>query len=366
MVLSLNPGGLENVVLSLAGHTDKERFNVSVCCLDEFGDLEEKFRELDINLIFFKRKRRGTDWLLPIKLSRLLRREHIDIVHTHNYSPNFYGAIASRLYCDLKTITTQHNKRFFEELNKKRQAAFRALYYLTDRIVFVSEDAKNLAIKKTKISSKKVSVIHNGIDTNKFRPGAKKRTLLNELGIGNEFVIGSISRLSKEKDLATILKAYKLVLEKRENIKLLIVGDGPEKASLVRDCFDLKVNSSIIFTGYRDDIPDLLNILDLFVMTSITEGISITLLEAMAAKKPVIATEVGGNTEIIEDRHSGFLVKPKDVVSIANKSISLINDPKERARISLNARRQVIEKFSLERMVEKYESLYFSNSKSIR
>ena len=361
LVLSLNIGGLEHIVYNLTSRLDKTRFNVFICCLDEFGNLKDKFKNLNIDPILLKRKERGVDWLLPIKLARIIKQKQINIIHTHNFSPNFYGSIAGQLSLVPKIITTQHNRRFFERLSFKRLLVFRVLYYLNHKIIFVSENAKDLAIKITKIPSKKLMIIHNGIDTNTFQPKPKKKVLLNELGINDEFIIGTVSRLSKEKDISTLLKAFKYILEKEKNIKLLIVGEGPEKAALIKEAFRLNINSHVIFAGYREDIPDLLNIIDIFVITSLTEGISLTLLEAMAAQKPVVATRVGGNTEVIENGHSGILVEPKNVEIIANRLIDLIYDSKKRAYIAFNARRRVLKKFSLEKMVDAYTKLYLSD-----
>jgi len=360
LLLSLKVGGLENVVYNLVGNLDRTIFNVSVCCIDEFGELEHNLRDLNIYLALLKRKEQGIDWLLSLKLARLLKEKHIDIIHTHNFSPNFYGSIAGRLSGVSKIITTQHNKRFFEEFNKKRLLVFRTLYYLNHKIVFVSKDAKDLAIKTINIPSRKVTVIHNGIDVNRFRPKVKDKALLNEFRIKDEFIIGTVGRLSKEKNIVTVLKAFKQVLKKKNNIKLLIVGDGSEKATLVKESSRLNIDSQVIFAGYREDIPDLLNIMDIFVMPSLTEGISLTLLEAMATEKPVIVTKVGGNVEIIDDGYSGIFVKPGDIEGIVDKLNDLFSDPLKKRQIAFNARQKVLKDFSLESMVNKYTSLYLS------
>jgi len=364
VVLSLNSGGLENVVFNLAANVDRKTFDVSVCCIDEFGILENKFKKLDINLVLLKRKKGGTDWLLCQKLAKLLKEQKVDILHTHNFAPNLYGAIAGRLSYTPKIIATYHNKRFFEDLNIKRLIVFKMLYYMNHVNVFVSEDAKYLAIKTSKISPNRITVIHNGVDINKFSLEKKKKDLLNELNINDgEFVIGTISRLSKEKNLATLLRLYRNILTRYNKCKLLIIGDGPEKEELIKKAFDLRIISKTIFTGYREDIPELLNIMDLFIMTSLTEGISLTLLEAMSARKAVIATMVGGNKEIITDGHSGILVKIKDIDTIVDKVIDLINDKEKRNIFTFNARRKVIQEFSLEKMVGKYNTLYLSTYK---
>lgn len=359
VVLSLNVGGLEKVVLNLAKYLDGELFNLSICCLDEFGGLEQDFREFDVDLVLVKRREIGTGFIILTKLMRLIKDKEIDVIHAHNFSPSFYAAIAGRLCNVSNIVTTYHNRRFFEEISSKRVFAFRALCHLNHETTFVSNDAREIAINTCKIPHNKVSVIHNGIDTNEFRPRQKSRSLLDEFDLRDKIIIGSVGRLSKEKNILKLLRAYTHVRDKIESIRLLIVGDGPEKADLIEEAKRLDISSHVIFAGYRENIAELLNTMDIFVMTSSTEGISLTLLEAMATQKAVIATRVGGNPEVIRDGHTGILVAPNDLGSLLYNLNLLIQDDDKRKQLGYNAREAIIEKFSIEKMVNKYGNHYF-------
>jgi glycosyltransferase involved in cell wall biosynthesis len=171
--------------------------------------------------------------------------------------------------------------------------------------------------------------------------------------------VGIVARLSQEKGHKVLINAFKQVSQKL-NAKLLIIGDGPLKETLMQQVQDLQIQDRVLFLGFRKDIPQLLAMIDLFVLSSFTEGISLTLLEAMASGKPVVATMVGGNPEVVVNRKTGYLVPAGDATSMAEMMISLLGDHQKRQEMGIAGRERVIEYFSMENMNAGYTKLYMT------
>jgi glycosyltransferase involved in cell wall biosynthesis len=178
------------------------------------------------------------------------------------------------------------------------------------------------------------------------------------LGIDDEFVVGHIGRIAKEKDQLTLIRAFLRVIKEIEKVKLVIVGDGPRKHHLMDTVSKLHLEDKVIFTGSRSDIPVLLSIFDLFVLSSITEGTSLTLLEAMTAKVPIIATDVGGNSNVISNGFNGFLVPSQDPKALAEKIVYLIRNKNIRLSVIDNGEKVIKDRFSIEKMLGKYKEVY--------
>ena len=176
------------------------------------------------------------------------------------------------------------------------------------------------------INSIKIHKIENGIDTRYFSPIPKNKNLLNELKISeNHFIIGNIARLAPVKDHVTLIKTFDIARKIYPNMRLVIVSDGPEKSNLEALINELNLSENVMLLGFRRDIREMFSIVDMFVLSSISEGTSITILEAMAAGKPVIATNVGGTPNLVEDGKTGFLVSPSELLLLGRKIIELIN-----------------------------------------
>ncbi len=229
----------------------------------------------------------------------------------------------------------------------------------THRIVAVSPAVKQSLITYEAISAKRIEIIFNGIDLAKFETVHNTKNIREKLKIESDcFVLGMIARLSSEKDPVSLIQAISLVADKYPRVKLLLIGDGPRRRELEDLVFKLKLTDKVIFTGSRRDIPQLLSILDVVVLSTFYEGTSITLLEAMAASKPVIASSVGGNPAVIEDGVSGFLVSGGDCKALADKILQLLADSDLRRQLAKGGYQRALERFSLKQMVDAYESLY--------
>jgi sugar transferase (PEP-CTERM/EpsH1 system associated) len=346
IVLGLQVGGLEKFVLDLI---DKYSSDIKpiIVCLEGKGELGQKYDHLGIVELH---KEPGISLKIIRQLVVLMNEFDIDIIHTHNPGPHFYGAMAGFL-THRPVIHTKHGRNY--PTDKKKVWLNKLSSLLTQRIVPVSQNAANVCIDIEKIPSTKIAVILNGVDTDLFCQSG------NIVDDANSLVrIGIVARLSAEKDHQTLLSACKHLVEQTSDFHLEIIGDGPLRSLLENTVKILGLDEHVSFSGTRHDVQALLRQLDIFVLSSTTEGISLTLLEAMATELPVVATDVGGNPEVVIEGETGFLVPPQNPKAMAEKLLFLINDMKLRQKMGKSGRERVIANFSIRETARKYEGLY--------
>ncbi|WP_437755685.1 glycosyltransferase family 4 protein [Sorangium sp. So ce1389] len=366
VVLSLNVGGLERVVLRLLERTSRERFAPVVCALQEPGALADELARLGVPLVVLSRKP-GLDPGLPVRLAAWLRREGIRLVHTHNPGPHLYGALAAGLARAAsfaggggggggpRVIHTKHGRNYPKQ--KRKVLVNRMAAALTDRVVAVSDDTRAVALEVERVDPAKVVTILNGVDPEVFRPG-DARAARARLGVRDAgYHVGCVARLSPEKDHATLLTAFARLREVRPDAYLTVIGDGPVRPALEQQAARLGLGGAVLFTGTRGDVAELLPAFDVFALASLTEGISLTLIEAASAGLPIVATRVGGNPEIVKEGETGLLVSPgsPEPLAAALEAIAVRDD---RAEVGMRGRARVIERFGIDRMVRAYEDLY--------
>lgn len=364
MVLGLNVGGLERVVLRLIERTRRDRFAPVVCALQEPGALASELDRMGVPLMVVPR-RPGLDPGLPMRLSSWLQREGIDLVHTHNPSPHLYGALAAAITRRSgrssgsgrgpRVVHTKHGRNYPGV--RRKVLVNRLASSLTDRVVAVSEDARAVAVDVEGVNPAKVVTILNGVDTEEYRPGdaASARALLGVPEGG--YHVGCVARLSPEKDHATLLAAFASLRARRPDAHLTLVGDGPLRKELEADAGRRGLGEAVTFAGTRGDIAALLPGFDVFALSSRTEGISLTLVEAAAVGLPIVATRVGGNPEIVRDGETGLLVPAGDPEALAAALDAVASKP-DRSEMGRRGRARMVERFSVDTMVQAYEDLY--------
>lgn len=357
VLLSLEYGGAEKVAVNLINGLQGDGFIFSVCALDRIGPISKELNN-GIQVECVSRKA-GIDLLLPFKLAKVMKRLSPDIVHMHNSTPLLYGTIAARLTGIDNIIVTQHGSITKE--SKKARFVINRVSKWVARTVPVSEDIEEHLKKTYKISSKNLKTIKNGIDLDLFRKDSTKRQeIRSKLDIRDEFVIGHVARLSPEKNQETLIRAFAQVAKEMPNVKLMIIGDGPLRDSLWSIVNSLWLKDKVIFTGAQKDIPTYLNAFDLFVLSSVREGTSLTLLEAMATELPVVATDVGGNSKVIVNSETGLLVPAKSLDKLAEAIITLAKNRQLCEKMGKAGRVRVEHEFSLTKMTESYAKLYRS------
>lgn len=363
---SFNMGGLENGVVNLINNSDSDVFSHELCCITRSGNAEKRLkRHIDI---YEMHKREGNDWRLIPRLVRLIKERRPDIVHTRNW-----GAVDAILAAKLAGVSTvihgEHGWNMDDPRgqNLKRRMVRKLLSGGVDRFVAVSEDIKNWMVNSVGIKGSKVVKILNGVDTDKFCPGNKQDARIKLGFLNDEVIIGTVGRLDPVKDQGLLLRAFARLNHGQKNLRLVLVGDGPERKGLESLRDTLPCRDRIVFLGERHDIDNVLQILDIFVLPSRSEGISNTILEAMATGLPVIATAVGGNPELVQDGHTGLLIPPDNCDALANALNFYIEQYPHMILIhGSNARDRAVRDFSLDRMVKEYEVLYIKLAKERR
>ncbi len=355
---SLCVGGAEVLAARLARQL-RDRYRFLFVCLDEIGTLGEELRDEGFSVHLLGR-RPGLDWRCSYRLARLLRQNKVDIVHAHQYTPFFYGMTARLLYRRPGVMFTEHGRHFPDYPRRKRMLVNRLLLTRRDRVVGVGEAVRKALIENEGLSNDRVSVIYNGIDLTPFTDkGRDRETARQEMGVSSDdLVILQVARLDYLKDHATALRALGHVVRQRPSAQLVLVGEGPERGKIEELTRQAGLENHVRLLGLRKDVSRLLYAADVFLLTSISEGIPLTLIEAMAASLPVVSTRVGGVGEVIEDGSTGLLAPAGDDSALAEKVLQLAADPQRRSRMGESGRRRAAAIFSESRMHGEYYRLY--------
>ncbi|SDT97032.1 glycosyltransferase [Desulfobacula phenolica] len=361
---SFNIGGLENGVVNLVNTMDQDRFHHTICCIRDMGPMHKRILRKDVEIISLNVKKR--DWFVFLKLAKIIAKIRPDVVHTRNYG-TIDGIIGALLAHAGAVIHGEHGREFNdpEGLNKRRNFFRKLLFLKPISIVAVSNDICKWLNETVKVPAVKICTIINGVDTNKFLPPPDKAAAKIKIGVDpSPMVIGSVGRMDKVKNYEMLLTASSMIDSASSPFCMVFVGDGPERKCL-EQCARDKHLKNVVFAGQQENVVDYLQAFDLFVLPSVAEGISNTILEAMACGLHVIATDVGGNTELIEDKKNGTLVHLNDVEALADRIGWSLANPEASRRIGEFALKLCIQRFSLERMVLEYENLYTEAFKSI-
>ncbi|UCC80222.1 MAG: glycosyltransferase [Candidatus Zixiibacteriota bacterium] len=355
-VQELTTGGLERLIFETSRVIDRDSFNVEVCCFDKLGYFADRLNEIGITTTLLQKNQEKFDMRYPYRLAKFLRRKKVHVLQMHSGS-YFFGSIAGALANTPVMVYTDHG-RFLRD-TRHRVITDRISSLFADKIIAVSKELEEYLIRVVKLPQKKIITVINGINTDEFRPGEKNPELLSEFGLDGGFkVVGTVGRLDEVKNQRDLIGAFKIFKQTHPKSVLIIVGDGPLEKQLRHYAGDLGLEKSVFFPGFRSDIPYILNLFDLFVLPSLSEGTSISLLEAMASGIPPVATDVGGNPSIIDHMTDGIIVRPEDVDGLARAMVDLINDSDTYNKISQDARSKVERDYSIKRMVDSYTEIY--------
>ena len=343
VTLGLDVGGQEKLLVEMARHADRSRFALHVVSLTTRGVLAGDIEACGWPVTALE----APEGLRPgiiVRLARLFRRLRADVVHTHDDRPNIYGAPAGKL-AGARVIHTRHSQGSM--LSARQRWLVRLVSRFDDRFVCISADSAEWAVEQG-ISPRKVRVQVNGIDLTRFAYS----------GSAPDGPAVLVARLSPEKSIDMLLRAVPLVLAKRPDFRLEIAGDGPCRDALHALAAELRLGDAVRFLGTVHDVPSLLARARLFILSSLTEGISLTLLEASARGLPIVATAVGGNPEVVADGVTGLLIPPASPGTLAEGVLQLWADPNLRARMGTAGRLRVEERFDIRRMMAAYEAMY--------
>lgn len=338
-----------------------QEIEISAIVLNQ-GQLASKLKNIGIPVAIIDERRYSFLQIVKIAAEITASRQTV-ILHSHRYKENILAAIIHRRGRSVRLVQTVHGvQERMSGLKSLKIAAYGKINELAarryfDRILAVSCDIEEKL--KEKYGSDKVRHVANSIDLDQVRPAKTGPEVRNSLGIAaEEIVVGAVGRMVPIKGFDVYLKSAKVILESSPNTRFLLVGDGPEAANLRSLCDKLGISPRVIFTGFREDILDVINAIDIFMMTSWHEGIPVALLEAMALGKPTVATGVGGITEVLEQGVSGLMAPAGDPAEIARQCCLLIESPERRQEIGRLARVRVEAEFSSIRQSKCLSNLY--------
>ncbi|MFX0201998.1 MAG: glycosyltransferase family 4 protein, partial [Candidatus Hodarchaeota archaeon] len=299
------------------------------------------------------------------KLVRFIKENKVDIVHTSIRLADWYGRVSAKLAGVPLIFSTIHNTDYW----RRERRYF--LYSMIDRltmtfnthIIALSNGIKKFLVRWQRVNPDKITVIPYGTDVKRYihsRPFRKPKDLpVLESDVPT---IGVTARLAEQKGLHILLQAARYILETGRGVQLLIVGDGPLRGDLEKLAKKLEIDQHVIFTGFRSDIPTILPLLDVFVMSSIWEGLGLSAIEAMLAGKPVVASNVDGLSEVVLDQETGILVPPGEPKVLADAICTLLDSPEKRREMGEKGRQRAITHFTIDRMVRDYEEFYDSHT----
>jgi glycosyltransferase involved in cell wall biosynthesis len=356
-IQTAGPGGAETVVLELASRLDPSRFR-SIVLLPREDWLSKNLRERNIPT-FFVNSTAWHDFRLPRGMARLIRQEKVDLIHSHLPGQNFYSCAVGRL-TGTRTIATYHGALELAQSQGLRGAIQLGTVRRSADAVVVVCDFMAKMLQDIKFPPRKIVRIYNGIQVERYEVPGDGR-LRNELGLSNGTkIVGTVANLRQTKGYGFLVQAASKVLAVAPDTMFVAIGDVNQEIAkpLFEAIVRLGIQDRFRFLGFRRDIPELLNELDVFTLASVSEGFPLVALEAMAASRPIVVTRSGGPQEIIEDGRTGFLVSPGDPDALAAKICDLLTNPERAQHLARSARSKVGSTFRIENMISEYEHLY--------
>lgn len=353
-------GGAEQHLLTLIKNIDKSAFELHVACL--FAEpLAPLISREGFPAHIFPMKSK-LDWKPISNLASLIKTEGFHIVHTHGVRANLIGRVAAKLAGGTHVVTTVHSVLAFDYhrwadrwINRICETGTRGI---TERFITVC-DMLAAQLAREGVPEEKIFTVHNGLELEKYSPDVSGEPIRQEFGITQDkIVMGIVARLHPVKGHTYLLDALAKAVKNEPNLLLLIVGTGPDRAMLKERCRELALDQNVIFTGFRKDIPQMLAALDFLVLPSLSEGLSLTIMEGMAMHKPVLATAVGGTPEIITHEVDGYLVPPADAGALAEGILQMAGNLQEVRDMGLAARKTIEERFTAALMAEKTTGIY--------
>jgi len=362
----LETGGLENGVVNICNNIDRNKFEPSICCLKGLGSMAERLKS-DIK-VFNLNLPEGKAPFRPLKLRNFFQQEKPDIVHAHAWGQSSYeGILGARLARVPVVINGEHGSFF---LKKHQIFIQKHLSKLCNVTLSFSKSLKKQIIHNFRIDPNMITVIRNGVNVNLFN-GNKyciniitelKNKLNTKIGGLDSITIGCVGSLKPQKNQIMLLMALNIINKSGfgDVCNVIFIGDGPDRNLLQKYIDENDMNRQVLFLGTRNDLPELLSVVDILISTSISEheGLSNVMLEAMSSCVPVIATRSIGSEELVIDGENGFIVEHDDVEDLANKIIYLNNNRDLLNVMSAKARAYILKEFPIDKMISEYEYLY--------
>lgn len=351
---SSGPGGAEHLVNKLARGFNEHSFR-SLVCLFRPGWLQEQCKSDGISTRVIPNKG-SFDLVWLWRFLRLIRKEQIQLIHAHEFDAIVHGTLAA-VIARIPLVATIHGKNYYWENTIRRMA-----YRLVSRyahIVTVSEDLKGFVTQRTGIATGRIRVVYNGVDSFPDIEPNEQTQLRHEIGLDdNDQIVGAVGSLYPVKGHRYLIEAVPAIIRACPRARFLLIGRGAQETQLKDQVKELGIERYVHFLGLREDIGKLLSIMDVFALPSLSEGLSVATLEAMASAKPVVATRVGGNAELVAEGETGMLVPSEDSDALAEHITELLLNRMHARTLGQNGRARVEKRFRMSIMLNEYRKLY--------
>ena len=362
LTFDMGIGGTEQVIANLIEHTDPEQFQISLFCLEQpLGAIGQRLKELEEPEVHIETAARSPklDFALIRRIREFIRNRQVDLVHCHQYTPFVYGRLAS-LGTPARILLTEHGRLHPDLPSRKRRLINPLLCRGKVDITAISKATRDALITIENMPAEQIDVVYNGIRDASAQSYEVQR-LRQELGISTDTVIfATVARLDPIKNQELMLRALAQLAgeEGLPPLALVIVGDGSMRESLEQLAQELQINEQVFFTGFKTQPQEYFALMDVFLLSSFTEGTSMTLLEAMAFSKPSVVTDVGGNTEIIHHLQHGIVCQDNNLLQFTDGMRRLASNSALRARLGEKAQERFKETFTVDAMAQSYMKRY--------
>lgn len=348
-------GGSERVVYDIVRKIDKRRFSIIVISFED-GPVRKLYEKIGVKVISIVKEKK-IDQKFVKRLRNALLDEDIDIVNPHHFGPFLYSFIAT-MFSRIRLVYTEHSRWQMEKLPFLKKIMNRIMLNKSDAVVAVSNQIREYYVQKLCLPRYQVHLINNGIEISAFQ-NVNYNQLRSKLGIGKNWkVIGIVANIRPEKNHQLLITAFSELMRIENDVCLLIIGQDYMDGYIQSLAHHLGISQRVLFLGKREDVPDLLNIFDIFCLASFYEGLPLTILEAMAAGIPVVGADVLGINEVIKHNENGLLFPSNDKEKLTETLLLLLRDDSLRHRLSSSGKDCVERHYSLPRMVDKYEHLF--------
>lgn len=359
LFVSLNYGGAETALFRNLKGLDRDVYEPCVVSIEKKGAVGEEIERLGVEVIYLNDKARLFSPALMMNVLKILKERKPDILQASLFYANFYGRMAAIFSRPKAVIIEEHSmyteKKFYHVLIDKLLSIF------TDKIIVCSRSVLDFTISQEKIGKDKFFLIYNAVDSKRFDIPASRAELRKKYGFSqNDFIVGTVGMVIPKKGHRFLIEAASSLKSSIPPLKVLIVGDGEERCALEKLVRSEGLSGRVVFTGERRDVPELMKTMDIFVLPSLQEGFPITILEAMYTGLPVVASDISGIPEIIEDGANGSLIPPSDVDSLKENIAALYKDADTRERYASNAREKIESGYLPGHYMAKLEGLYQS------
>ncbi|GEA10525.1 glycosyltransferase family 4 protein [Alteromonas sp. KUL49] len=352
-------GGTETVIKNLIEGADQERFNNEILCIQpELGPFGEQLRKLGVTITCLDWAG-GFDFALIKKIREIVKQRDIEVLHCHQYTPWVYGVLAAA-FTKTKVIFTEHGRFYPDSSSWKRRLVNPLLLSLTSRVTAISQATKQALVTYEYVPEKSIRVIYNGIN-GLSADSCTVSALRNDLNVPEgHLVFGTVARLDPIKNQEMMISAFAKVVKDFSELVLIIVGDGEERQKLERLVDDLHIREFVRFTGYEANPVNHIALMDIFLLSSLSEGTSMTLLEALSLGKPCVVTDAGGNPELIQDNYNGLVSANNDMEGFAGNIRACCLNKALISSMAGNAKLSFSERFERSKMLEQFSDMYMS------